>query len=40
MPSPVKRVTRRTPQPGDVAQIWPLAGETRKPEYIPQPLQK
>ena len=40
VPPPVKRVTRRTAQPGDVAAIWPLAGETRKPEHVPQPLQK
>ena len=36
-PTPVKRVTRRTAQPGEVAPIWPLTGETRKPEHVPQP---
>ena len=41
-PSPVKRVIRRTVQPGEVAAVWPLTGETRKPEYLsqPQPVQK
>ena len=34
--TPVKRVTRRTAQPGEVAPIWPLTGDTRKPEHIPQ----
>ena len=35
-PTPVKRVTRRTAQPGEVAPIWPLTGETRRPEHVPQ----
>ena len=35
-PNPVKRVTRRTAQPGEVAPIWPLTGETRKPEHVLQ----
>ena len=26
--TPVKRVTRRTEQPGEVAPIWPLTGDT------------
>ena len=41
-PSLVKRVTRRTAQPGEVAQKWPLTGETRTPEHVsqPQPIQK
>ena len=34
--TPVKRVTRRTAQPGEVAPIWPLTGDTRKPEHVPQ----
>ena len=34
--TPVKSVTRRTAQPGEVAPIWPLTGDTRKPEHIPQ----
>ena len=34
--APEKRVTRRTAQPGEVAPIWPLTGDTRKPEHIPQ----
>ena len=34
--TPVKRVTRRTVQPGEVAPIWPLTGETRRPEHVPQ----
>ena len=29
--TPVKRVTRRTAQPGEIAPIWPLTGDTRKP---------
>ena len=33
-PTLVKRVTRRTPQPGEVAPIWPLTGETRKLEHV------
>ena len=37
--TPVKRVTRRTAQPGEVAPIWPLTGDTRKPEYVPQQQQ-
>ena len=32
-PTPVKRVTRRTTQPREVASIWPLTDETRKPEH-------
>ena len=36
--TPVKRVTR-TAQPGEVAPIWPLTGDTRKPEHIPQQQQ-
>ena len=41
-PTPVKRVTRRTAKPEEVATIWPLTGETRKPEHVPQlqPIQK
>ena len=40
-PTPVKRVTRRTMQRGEVAPIWPLTGDTRKPEHVPQqPTQK
>ena len=35
-PTPVKRVTRRTAQPGEVAPLWPLTGETRRPEHVPQ----
>ena len=35
-PTPVKRVTRRTAQPGEVAPIWPLTGETRRLEHVPQ----
>ena len=35
-PTLVKRVTIRTAQPGEVAPIWPLTGETRKPKYVPQ----
>ena len=39
--TPVKRVTRRTAQPGEVAPIWPLTGDTRKPEHVPQqPMQR
>ena len=34
--TPVKRVTRRTKQPVEVAPIWPLTGDTRKPKHIPQ----
>ena len=34
--TPVKRVTRRTAQLGEVAPIWPLTGDTRKPEHVPQ----
>ena len=36
--TPVRRVTRRTAQPGEVAPIWPLTGDTRKPEHVPQQL--
>ena len=41
-PTPVKRVTRGTAQPGEVVPIWPLTGETRKPEHVPQqqPIQR
>ena len=35
-PTPVMRVTRRTAQAGEVASIWPLTGETRKPEHVTQ----
>ena len=35
--TPVKRVTRMTVLTGEVASIWPLTGETRKPEHVPQP---
>ena len=34
--TPIKRVTRRAVQPGQVAPIWPLTGETRKPGHVPQ----
>ena len=34
--TPVKRVTRRTAEPGEVAPKWPLTGETRRPEHVPQ----
>ena len=34
--TPVKRVTRRTAKPEEVAPIWPLTGDTRKPEHVPQ----
>ena len=34
--TPAKRVTRRTAQPGEVAPIWPLTSDTRKPEHVPQ----
>ena len=30
-PTQVKRVTRRTAQPGEIVPIWPLTGKTRKP---------
>ena len=33
--TPVKRVTRRTAQPGEVAPMWPLTGDTSKPEHYP-----
>ena len=39
-PSPVKRVTRRTAQPGEEALIWPLTDETRRPEQIHQSVQR
>ena len=41
-PTPVKRVTGRMAQPGEVASIWPFTGETRKPEQVPllEPIQK
>ena len=41
-PTPVKRVTRRTAQPGEMAPIWPLTSETRKPEHVAhqQPIQR
>ena len=35
-PSAVKRGTRKTVQPGEVTPIWPLTGETRRPEHVPQ----
>ena len=38
-PTSIKRVTRRTAQPGAVAQIWPLTGKTRRPEHVPQQQQ-
>ena len=39
--TPVKRVTRRTAWPGEVASIWPLTGDTRKPEHVSQqPIQR
>ena len=34
-PTSVNRVTRRTAQPREVAPIWPLTGETRRPEHVP-----
>ena len=34
-PMPIKRM-RRTAQLRDVAPIWPLTGETRKTEHVPQ----
>ena len=37
--TPVKRVTRRIAQPGEVAPIWPLTGNTRRPEHVPQQQQ-
>ena len=37
--TPVMRVRRRTAQPGEVAPIWPLTGDTRKSEHIPQQQQ-
>ena len=42
VPSPVKRITRRTAKPREVAPIWPLTGAARKPEHVsqPQPIQK
>ena len=36
-PTLVRRVTRRTAQPGELAPIWPLMGETRRPEHVAQP---
>ena len=39
LPIPVKRVTRVAAQPGEVAPIWPLTGETRRPEHVPQQQQ-
>ena len=38
-PSTVKSVTR-TAQPGEIASIWPLRGETRGSEQILQPVQR
>ena len=35
-PTPVKTVTRRTTQPGEVAPIWALTSEMREPEHVPQ----
>ena len=37
--TPVNRVTRRTAQQGEVPSIWPLRGETRRPEQVPQQQQ-
>ena len=34
--TPVQKVKRRTAQPGEVTPIWPLTGDTRKPEHEPQ----
>ena len=34
--TPIKRVTRRTAQLGEIAPIWPLTCETRKPKHVPQ----
>ena len=34
--TPVKRVTRRTAQPGEVPPIWPLTDETRWPKQVLQ----
>ena len=39
-PTPVKRITRRTAQPVGVAPVWPLTGDTRKPEHVPQQQHK
>ena len=46
-PTPVRRSNKKDnkdnqAQPGEVAPIWPLTGETRKPEHVqqPQPIQK
>ena len=39
LPTPVKRVTKRTVQPGEVSPIWPLTGETRRPKHVPQQQQ-
>ena len=41
-PTPVKRVARRATQPGEMALIWPLTSETRKPEHVSkqQPIQR
>ena len=39
-PTPIKRITRRTAYPGEVAPIWPLKGETRRPQHIPQQHQQ
>ena len=39
-PTPVKRITSRAAQPEEVAPIWPLTGETRKPEHVPQQQQQ
>ena len=41
-PMLVRRVTRRMAQPGEVAPVWPLTGETRRPEHVPhpQPIQR
>ena len=35
-PTPVKRVTRRTAQLREDVPVWPLTGETRRPEDVPQ----
>ena len=34
------RDTRRTAQLGEEALVWSLTGETRRPEHVPQPVQR
>ena len=34
-PTPVKGVTKRTAQLGEVVPIWPVTGETRRSEHVP-----